>query len=288
MRYLALQTGIGRLEADGSVAVLDSPFSLADHLASGGSLRELESLAVRDRRELAQTEPGRLAGDRTSLWGIGLNYRSKQIATGRDLPESPTLFLKASSAIANAGEPVRLPTAAPDCVDYEGEIAVVVGTALFEATENEAEKAVSAIAAANDVTARDVMRVTRNATLAKSFPSFGQLGTAVVDPVVLGGIGAVELTTRVNGELRQSDSGEGLIMGVGELLSLLSHHAALRPGDIVLTGTPAGTGEETATYLSPGDVVEVAVSDLPPLRSAVVGILGVRAVVLGATSQIGA
>lgn len=284
MRYLALERGIGRLEADGSVAVLDADMSLAQHLASGGRLGGLETIGVIRRCELRDAPLGSLAGTTTSIWGIGLNYRSKQVATGRSLPDFPTLFLKAPSAIAAPGEPISLPSAAPDCVDYEGEIAVVVGERLFEATEQQAASAVSAITAANDVTARDVLRNTGSPSLAKSFPSFCQLGSAAVDPAVLGGIGAVELTTRVNGDLRQSDRGNGLLMGVGELLALISKHAVLSPGDIVLTGSPAGTGDETASYLAPGDVVEVTIADLPALRSEVVG---ARAVVLGATSQMG-
>jgi 2-keto-4-pentenoate hydratase/2-oxohepta-3-ene-1,7-dioic acid hydratase in catechol pathway len=73
----------------------------------------------------------------------------------------------------------------------------------------------------------------------------------------------------VNGELRQHDHGAGMLLGVGELLALLSRYVELRPGDVVLTGTPAGTGDETKTYLAAGDVVEVVVADLPPMRTSV-------------------
>ncbi len=283
MRYLALRRGIGRLEDDGSVAVLDTVFSLAQHLGRGARLETLDAIAVSGRCELSEAELGSLVGPTSAVWGIGLNYKSKQVATRREPPGFPTLFLKAGSAIARPGDPICLPAAAPDFVDYEGEIAVVVGRPLFEATPAEAAASVSAIAAANDTTARDVMRTTKNPSLAKSFPGFGQIGSAVVDPASVGGVGSVELATHVNGELRQSDRGDGLLMDVGELLALISRHALLSPGDIVLTGTPAGTGEETDTYLSEGDVVEVFVADLPALRSEVVG----AAVVFGATSQIG-
>jgi 2-keto-4-pentenoate hydratase/2-oxohepta-3-ene-1,7-dioic acid hydratase in catechol pathway len=268
--YVALTQGIGRLHPDGSVAVLESPCSLADHLSNGGRLKELDGLPVRARAQWGDLELAPLAGPRAATWGVGLNYWSKQRSTGRDLPAFPTLFLKAAAAGSRPGEPIRIPSLAPACVDYEGELAVVVGETLFEATPSDASEAVSAITAANDVTARDVMRATKNPTLAKSFPGFGQLGAAVVDPAGVGAIEAVSLTTRVNGVVRQADRASGMILGVGELLALLSRHVVLRPGDVILTGTPAGTGEESETYLQAGDVVEVTVAHLPALRSEVV------------------
>jgi 2-keto-4-pentenoate hydratase/2-oxohepta-3-ene-1,7-dioic acid hydratase in catechol pathway len=269
--YVGLKAGIGRLEADGYVAVLKSPCSLADYLSNGGRLHDLDALPVSGRGRLGEMEPASLLHPGAATWGVGLNYWSKQKATGRDLPDFPTLFLKAPAASTQPGEPIRIPSSAPDCVDYEGEVAVVVGQTLFEATASEAAGAISAITAANDVTARDVMRSTRNPTLAKSFPTFGQLGAAVMDPDAVGGLGALELTTRVNGTLRQADSVSGMIVDLGELLALFSRHVVLRPGDVVLTGTPAGTGEESETYLGPGDIVEVSVAGLPVLRSEVVG-----------------
>lgn len=270
MRYLSLDAGIAKAEDDGSVAVLDAPLPLAAYLAAGGRLAELAGAHVVRRCAPGDVPLAPLTVPGAVTWGIGLNYHSKQRATGRSLPERPTLFLKCPSAAAGPGEPIRVPGTAPDCVDYEGEIAVILSSPLFEAGPDEAASAVGAVAAANDVTARDVMRATGNPSLAKSYPGFGQLGSAVLDPEAVGGFDALTLTTRVNGEVRQSDTGAGLIYPVGELLALLSQHVLLRPGDVVLTGTPAGTGDETRTYLGGGDAVEVEVAGLPALRSPVV------------------
>lgn len=270
MRYLALDRGIGRLEDDGSVAVLDHPAALADYLAGGGRLGDLEKVPARERVRPEQVALGPLTRSSAAIWGIGLNYRSKQEATGRTLPEHPVLFLKSPSSVAAPGAPIRIPSEAPDQVDYEGEIAVIVGASLYDATPAEAARAACAITAANDVTARDVMRATRNPSLAKSQPGFGQLGSATTDPSAVGGFDEVTLRTRVNGEEVQTDVGAGMILRIPDLLSLLSRHVVLRPGDVVLTGTPAGTGDEDKTYLVHGDVVEVEVAGLPALRSTVV------------------
>jgi 2-keto-4-pentenoate hydratase/2-oxohepta-3-ene-1,7-dioic acid hydratase in catechol pathway len=270
VRYLALEAGVGRLEDDGSVAVLDAPGSLAAFLADGRRLAELESRRVVERYASDDAVLAPITVPGAAVWGIGLNYHSKRRATGRSLPDHPTLFLKSPSAGAGPKEPIVIPPTAPHFVDYEGEIAVVVGRNLFDASAAEALRSVVAAVAANDVTARDVMRATGNPSLAKSFPGFGQLGSAALDPHAFGGVETLELSTTVNGELRQRDTGAGLITPVGELLALISRYVALRAGDVVLTGTPAGTGDETQTYLAAGDVVEVRVGDLPPLRSDVV------------------
>jgi 2-keto-4-pentenoate hydratase/2-oxohepta-3-ene-1,7-dioic acid hydratase in catechol pathway len=271
MIFVALEGGIARIADDGSLAMLDADpdVDLGGFLARGGSLQRLAEARVRSRVDAGRV-PSRCAiSPRATIYGIGLNYRSKQIATGRALPEQPTLFIKATSALGQTDEPLALPSAAPHCVDYEGEIAVIINTSLHDADLATAASAIAGVLAANDVTARDVMRRTGNPSIAKSFPGFAQFGTAVLDPSEYGGIEALELTTSVNGEPRQKDRGDGMLMRPAELVALLSQYFQLRAGDVVLTGTPAGTGEESGSYLSPGDIVEVAVGELPALRTTI-------------------
>ncbi len=269
MSFVALAGGIARAEEDGSLAVLEAACGLAEHLAAGGRLSDLEGLSVRARIDPGEAVLAPITLPGAAVYGIGLNYRSKQLATGRELPAQPTLFVKSPAARAAPGAPIVLPPSAPDCVDYEGEIAVVLTRALRDASPASAAGAAGAVAAANDVTARDVLRATGNPSLAKSFPGFGQLGSAVLDPARHGGVAALPLVTRVNGEIRQTDLGAGMLIGVAELLALLSRYVQLRPGDVVLTGTPAGTGDETGSYLVAGDEVEVSVGGLPALSSRV-------------------
>lgn len=265
---MALAGGVGRLEDDGTVAVLDQPYpGLAELLADGASLADVAAAPARLRLPYGENLTSPL-GTGTAVWGIGLNYSSKQAATGRGLPEHPVLFLKAPSA--STGTTIPVPWRAPDRVDYEGEIAVVIGRHVVDAPAPVALRSVAGVIAANDVTARDVMRNTGSPSLAKSFPGFGQFGPVLADPECIGGWEGMELRTFVNGDLQQQDVSSGMILAVGDLLSLISRYAALRPGDIVLTGTPAGTGEERGRYLSSGDVVEVVIGHLPALCSRVV------------------
>lgn len=269
MRYVACASGIGRLEDDRRVALIDvSPrVGVAGFFSSGRRLADLAAAPVRAETSLDELVLAGAVAPSSAIYGVGLNYRSKLRSTGRAVPERPTLFAKSASAVAAPGAPIVIPDSAPDAVDFEGEIGVVVGAPLYNASRDEAEDSIAAVLAANDVTARDVMRTTNNPMLAKSFPGFAQFGSFVADPRDYGGIAAIALTTRVNDELRQRDLGEGMLLDPAELIALLSSYVELHPGDIVLTGTPAGTGEETGSFLQPGDVVAVQIADLPPLVS---------------------
>ena len=267
MRVVALRGGIGRLDPDGTIAELDQPCpSLRSLLRLGHSLDALSSSTVRRRWPIDEAPLAPAVDEGATIFGVGLNYLSKQLATGRTPPDEPVLFIKAASSLGMPGEPVTLP-AASDCIDYEGEIAAIIGTAVFEAEADTAIRAVAGVATANDVTARDVMRRTGNPSLAKSFPGFGQVGSFIGSLESMGGPDAIDLRVTVNGVVRQTDCSAGMLLSIGSLIALISRYVALRPGDIVLTGTPAGTGDEEQRYLVAGDLVEVAVGDLPVLRN---------------------
>jgi 2-keto-4-pentenoate hydratase/2-oxohepta-3-ene-1,7-dioic acid hydratase in catechol pathway len=268
MKVVALVGGVGRLDPDGTVAQLDVACpSLTAFLRAGHPLADLATAGIVRRMPLAEAPVAPAAGAGSTVWGVGLNYRSKQLATGRDVPDHPVLFVKSAGSIAAVGAPITLPQAS-SCVDYEGEIAVLIGAPLFAAAPDEAGRAVIGFTAANDVTARDVMRWSGNPTLAKSFPNFGQIGP-VVDVDGDGLAGTVTIDVDVNGERRQKDSSDGMLIGIAELVAVLSTYTPLWPGDLVLTGTPAGTGDETQRFLGDGDVVSVSVGELPPLVSVI-------------------
>lgn len=278
MNLVALTGALGRLEEDGSTSELELPHpSVAALLWEHGCRTGPEvaaTCAVRRRFGPGEAPEASMLAAGASVWGVGMNYRSKQLATGRDAPDEPVMFVKAASSFRGFGSPIAIPGAAPDCVDYEGEIAVMIGAYLHCAGQPESAAAIAGYLAANDVTARDVMRRSGSPSIAKSFPGFGQLGSTIAcvgDSSDLDVGRGVAIRTYVDGELRQEDSSNGTIIPIAELVSRLSAYVLLRPGDLVLTGTPAGTGDETGRYLSAGDTVEVRVGALPPLVSNVVG-----------------
>lgn len=269
MQVVMTQAGLGRIE-DGATALLDTAFPhVSAVLEQEGSLRCLASCAVRRRIPLDETTLTALLGRPRAVWGVGLNYLSKAARTGRGVPEQPILYLAASSGVSEPGAQVVIPQTATE-PDYEGEIAVIVGRRLYQATEAEIWPAIAGITAANDMTARDVMRTTGIPALAKSYPGFTPLGPSLRTPDDLADRDAIRVRTRVNGTLLQDDTSAGMIFPIPDLLSRLSWFAALEPGDVILTGTPAGTGQDRACFLADGDEVRVEVDGVLPLVTRIV------------------
>lgn len=269
MRVVTTQAGLGRIE-DGAVALLNTDFPhVGAVIEQNGSLQALASCAVRRRIPLDEATLMAPLGRPRAVWGVGLNYVSKAARTGRGLPEQPILYLAASSGVLAPGAQAVIPQAVTE-PDYEGEIALVVGRRLYQATESQVWPAIAGITAANDMTARDVMRTTAVPALAKSYPGFTPLGPSICTPDDLPDRDAIRVRTRVNGELVQDDTSSGMIFAITDLLSRLSWFTALEPGDVVLTGTPAGTGQDRACFLADGDEVRVEVDGVLPLVTRIV------------------
>ena len=269
MQLVATASGVGRVEGD-EIALLDTPFPhLGAVVEATGSLAGLADCAVRARRPLAGAELTAPLGAPRAVWGVGLNYRSKAAQTGRPLPTEPILYLGAPSAVVAPGAAVSVPTGQTVEMDYEGELAVVVGRRLYQAAPEDVWASIAGITAANDMTARDVMRATATPTLAKSFPGFNPLGASVCTLDEVADPDCIPVRTWVNDELRQDDSSDGLIFSVPDLLARVSWFAALEPGDVVLTGTPAGTGQDRAQFLAPGDRIRIEVGPVLPLVTTV-------------------
>lgn len=184
---------------------------------------------------------------------VGRNYRAHARELGNEVPAEPLLFLKPPSSIIHDGDSIVLPPQSQR-VEYEGEIAVVIGTRLSQATEQSAGAAVRGVCALNDVTARDLQRSDGQWTRAKGFDTFCPIGP---EAEVSGSLGDLRVLTRLNGVECQHGSAGEMVFSVPKLLAYISNIMTLEPGDIVATGTPAGVGK-----LSPGDVVEVEVLGL--------------------------
>jgi 2-keto-4-pentenoate hydratase/2-oxohepta-3-ene-1,7-dioic acid hydratase in catechol pathway len=191
---------------------------------------------------------------------VGRNYAAHARELGNEVPSEPLLFLKPPSAIVMDGDYIVLPPESRQ-VEYEGEIGVIVGQKLRRATEAEAAAAVAALVAVNDVTARDLQRSDSQWTRAKGFDTFCPVGEPGAVP---GDLAAIELVTRVNGQVRQRASSGDMIFSIPFLLAYISRIMTLLPGDLVATGTPAGVGP-----LQPGDEVEVEVAGSLRVRNRV-------------------
>ena len=190
---------------------------------------------------------------------IGRNYRDHVKELGHEMPSEPLLFLKPTSSLLRPGGTVRMP-AISNRVDFEGELAVVIGKHVRHLRAEDWRSAVRGYTLANDVTARDLQIKDGQWNRAKGFDTFCPVGPMVSDEIDIEA--GVTIETRVNCELRQQGSTNDFIFPIPRLLEHITAVMTLYPGDIVLTGTPAGVGP-----LNPGDCVEVSIAGLGALSN---------------------
>lgn len=232
---------------DVEVVVID-PHPFVPHQPTG------ERLPIAGLRLLAPVIP-------TKIVGVARNYRDHAAELGNEVPTEPLFFLKPSSAVIGPGEPIRLPVDRSSEVHHEAELAVVVGRLLQRVGPDQARAGIFGFTAANDVTARDLQR--RHGFFpSKGFDSFCPLG-----PAIATGLDPADLRLRclVDGQVRQDGTTADLVFEVPTLLAALSQVVTLLPGDVVLTGTPAGVGP-----LLPGSTVRVEVEGVGALENPVV------------------
>lgn len=199
---------------------------------------------------------------------VGYNYRGH---TAQDDPEFPDVFTKPASAVVGPQDDVVLPRASTE-VDYEAELAVVIGRRAHEVTEADALSHVGGYTVLNDVSARDWQRRTSQWVLGKAFDTFAPLGPAVVTPDEVPDPQDLDVSARVNGEVTLTGSTRDQVFGVAHLVSYLSQVMTLRPGDVIATGTPQKLPhvlDRGPRWLRDGDVVEITVSGVGTLRSRV-------------------
>ncbi|WP_310742043.1 fumarylacetoacetate hydrolase family protein [Microbispora sp. H13382] len=203
---------------------------------------------------------------------VGLNYRSHAAEGGFTSPRHPTVSGRWATTLTASGTPAPVPAGEPG-LDWEGEVAAVVGRRLTDADEATAAASVLGYAAFNDLTARAAQKLTAQWTLGKNADRSGPMGPLVTADEVGDLASGLRLRTRVNGETVQDGNTRDMIFGVGELLSLISHAFTLQPGDVLTTGTPGGVGyvRDPPRFLRPGDVVEVEIDRLGVLRTPIVG-----------------
>lgn len=189
---------------------------------------------------------------------IGSNYRNHAKEMGKPVPDEPILFMKPPSALLAPGGNIDRPPGY-ERVDYEGELAVVIGRRIHREPPENIPQALFGLTALNDVTVRDLQKKDGQFTRAKGFDTFCPLGPAIATDL---DVRAFRVRTRKNGVQVQDTQGDELVFSVPVLVSFISHVMTLLPGDVISTGTPAGVGN-----LLPGDVVEIEVDGVGVLRN---------------------
>ncbi len=197
---------------------------------------------------------------------VGLNYRAHILEMGRELPPRPTLFSKLPRALTEPFADVAIPRGSEQ-VDYEGELAIVIGTGGRDIPVERALGHVAGLTVLNDVSMRDFQRRTLQWFAGKTWQSSTPVGPWIVTLDELGDLGPRNLTTTVNGEVRRQASLGDLVFDVPTLIADLSTIVELEPGDIIATGTPGGVGEAKQRFLAPGDVVEVRIDGIGAIRT---------------------
>ena len=194
---------------------------------------------------------------------VGLNYRDHILEMGRDLPEFPTLFAKFSDSLVGARDDIALPPGS-NSIDWEGELAVVIGNAVSRADETTARSAIAGFAVANDVSARDFQRRTPEWLQGKTFDRTTPLGPYLVTVDETGPEPDLEISCSVDGHTKQHSRTSELVFGPVALIQYISAITTLRPGDIILTGTPGGVGDgrNPKEFLKPGSLLETSIDTL--------------------------
>lgn len=225
-----------------------------------------------DPAEEPLTDPGLLAPyPGGTIFGIGLNYRDTIRDMGFPTPETPYLFPKLSSSVAGPGDPIVLDSDVTTEADWEGELAVIIGKTARNVTEGEALEFVFGYTAANDISARDVQRADPQWVRGKGLDTFCPIGPVIVTADEIPDPQNVRIRTWVNGNIVQDGNTADMVFGVGALISYLSRHFTLRPGDVILTGTPSGCGGfmTPPKFLAPGDQTTVDVQGIGTLTNPV-------------------
>lgn len=276
MRLATLRTGDGTVAAVAggadwvllphrdAGAVLADPGGLATaRAAAGGGSPDAALPALTPGVTLGPVVP-----QPSKIVCCGHNYAGHIREMGRDLPAHPTLFAKYADTLTGPCDTVTVPAWA-ECLDWEAELAAVVGAPVFRADRAEAAAAIAGYTAANDLSVRSWQRHTGQWLPGKAFDATTPLGPVLVTADELDPAAGLELTCRVDGELVQRGNTADLVFDAAALVAYVSAFTRLSPGDVVLTGTPAGVGAARTPprFLTDGDVVEVALAGVGVLTT---------------------
>lgn len=274
MRICRFQDGqgsrLGRVLDDDDVVAIDGSATTVDDLVRDPSYRAILQRTDETGRELVAS-PRLLAPllRPSKIVAVGRNYREHAAEEGVDVPAIPLLFAKFPSAIIGPGDEIRWPAQLTDSVDYEAELAVVIGKTARDVPVETALEHVFGYTCLNDVSARDLQFGDGQWVRAKSIDTFCPIGPVVVTSDEIPDPQALGIRCRVNGELLQEASTNQMYFTVAEIISYCSRSFTLEPGDLIATGTPSGVGvfRKPPLYLGDGDVVTVEIDGIGSLSN---------------------
>jgi 2-keto-4-pentenoate hydratase/2-oxohepta-3-ene-1,7-dioic acid hydratase in catechol pathway len=249
--------------------------SIRDHLSRDGLARLAEFAAGRSPDISAtQVTYAPLLPDPEKIICVGVNYhnRNEEYRDGSEAPKYPSLFLRAPTSFTAHETPLVRPRES-DQLDYEGELAIIIGKGGRRIERNEARAHIAGLTLLNEGTLRDWVRHAKfNVTQGKNFDKSGSIGPWMVTADEFDSFDDLPIQTKVNGELRQDDSTANLIFPFDRLIAYISSFTTLKAGDVISTGTPPGAGArfDPPVYLKPGDVIEISSMPIGTLRNGVV------------------
>ncbi|MCP4709290.1 MAG: fumarylacetoacetate hydrolase family protein [Planctomycetes bacterium] len=258
MKFIDKESKIrsGVLESDGTIKLIEGPI-LGEHEIAG------ESLTIDDIQQyLPPVVP-------PNIIAIGRNYSEHAKELDSEVPEQPLIFIKATTSILAHRHPIRLPKPAPDEVDYEAELVVVIGKQAKWITVEQAPDYIFGYTCGNDVSARDCQkRIDKQWARAKSFDTFAPVGPVIETEL---DSACVRVRSILNGDTMQDDTTAQMIFPVFELVSYLSQNFTLLPGTLIFTGTPSGVGagRKPPVFLKPGDTIRIEIEGIGSLENTV-------------------
>lgn len=263
-----------RLDSDGSCALL--PWADVGALLTAADDSDVQwQELVAATPDAGRVEPDELkfapvVPKPSKIVCVGLNYAKHITEMGRELPEFPTLFAKFPESLIGSTDDIQIPPES-DCVDWEAELAVIIGRRVRRAHPGEAERHIAGFTVFNDVTMRDWQYRSPMWLQGKTFEASSPLGPALVGPEELDGgtRPALEITTEVDGRVVQSATTDDLVFDPPMLVAYISTILTLNPGDIIATGTPGGVGHarKPPMYLAPGQVLATSIRDIGRLEN---------------------
>ncbi|MFE9687394.1 fumarylacetoacetate hydrolase family protein [Streptomyces sp. NPDC002701] len=274
MRLATLRTSDGTRAArrDGDSYVLLPHANVGELLNSGDDWARTGATAGSERVGVAEAAFAPVVPHPNKIICLGLNYATHIKEMGRDTPRHPTLFAKYDGSLIGAGDTVTLPSVS-DTVDWEAELAFVIGRAARHVPKAEALDHVAGYTVANDVTVREYQRRTREFLGGKTFEATTPLGPELVTADEFGGEEPdLEIRCEVDGEVMQISRTSDLLFGIADIVAYISDIITLQPGDVILSGTPGGVGDgrDPKVYLQEGQVLRTVIEGLGETRNACV------------------